>query len=233
MRAVRSFDPCLPCGVHMYLGKGKTLRKVHSPMFGEHVVSHGRPADTREQVERVETLLEQVEALPDPDARDIATELVQALLDLYGEGLARMVARVAEPAGARSTTSSSRTCSCCTGSIPCRWRHGCAAALDEVRPYLASHGGNVELVSVEDGVVRLRMEGSCSGCPSSTMTLKLAIEDAIHKAAPDVVEHRGGGRHDAGALRRPDRADAARRGAADGDQHGERRVGDRRAAAAS
>ena len=36
MRAVRSFDPCLPCGVHMYLGKGKTLRQVHSPMFGEH-----------------------------------------------------------------------------------------------------------------------------------------------------------------------------------------------------
>jgi hydrogenase large subunit len=36
MRAVRSFDPCLPCGVHMYLGKGKTVRAVHSPMFGEH-----------------------------------------------------------------------------------------------------------------------------------------------------------------------------------------------------
>jgi len=36
MRAVRSFDPCLPCGVHMYLGKGKTIRQVHSPMFGEH-----------------------------------------------------------------------------------------------------------------------------------------------------------------------------------------------------
>src|SRR5690348_12111874 len=36
MRAVRSFDPCLPCGVHMYLGKGKTLRTVHSPMFGAH-----------------------------------------------------------------------------------------------------------------------------------------------------------------------------------------------------
>ena len=36
MRAVRSFDPCLPCGVHMYLGKGKVLETVHSPMFGAH-----------------------------------------------------------------------------------------------------------------------------------------------------------------------------------------------------
>ena len=61
-------------------------------------------------------------------------------------------------------------------------------ALDEVRPYLESHGGNVELLGIDDGVVRLRMEGSCSGCPSSAMTLKLAIEDAIQKAAPDVQD---------------------------------------------
>jgi Fe-S cluster biogenesis protein NfuA/nitrite reductase/ring-hydroxylating ferredoxin subunit len=60
------------------------------------------------------------------------------------------------------------------------------AALDEVRPYLDSHGGDVELLSVDEGVVRLRMQGSCKGCPSSAATLKLAIEDAIHKHAPDV-----------------------------------------------
>ena len=59
-------------------------------------------------------------------------------------------------------------------------------ALDEVRPYLESHGGGVELLGVEDGVARLRMEGSCDGCPSSAATLTLAIEDAIQKAAPDV-----------------------------------------------
>jgi len=46
----------------------------------------------------------------------------------------------------------------------------------------------VELVSIDEGVVHLRMEGSCSGCPSSTMTLKLAIEEAIQRAAPDVEE---------------------------------------------
>jgi Fe-S cluster biogenesis protein NfuA/nitrite reductase/ring-hydroxylating ferredoxin subunit len=59
-------------------------------------------------------------------------------------------------------------------------------ALEEVRPYLQSHGGNVELLAVEEGVARLRLQGSCSGCPSSTMTLKLAIEEAIQKAAPDL-----------------------------------------------
>jgi Fe-S cluster biogenesis protein NfuA/nitrite reductase/ring-hydroxylating ferredoxin subunit len=55
-----------------------------------------------------------------------------------------------------------------------------------VRPYLESHGGDVSLVGVEEGVVRLRLSGSCNGCPSSTMTLKLAIEDAIQAAAPEI-----------------------------------------------
>jgi Fe-S cluster biogenesis protein NfuA/nitrite reductase/ring-hydroxylating ferredoxin subunit len=61
-------------------------------------------------------------------------------------------------------------------------------ALDQVRPYLGSHAGGVELVGVDsEGVVHLRLEGSCDGCPSSTMTVKLAIERAIEEAAPEVT----------------------------------------------
>ena len=60
-------------------------------------------------------------------------------------------------------------------------------ALDGVRPYLGSHGGDVELLGVtDDGVVRLRLLGSCDGCPSSSVTLKLAVEEAIEAAAPEV-----------------------------------------------
>jgi len=62
------------------------------------------------------------------------------------------------------------------------------AALDKVRPYLKSHGGNVALLGIDDGVVRLQMEGNCNGCASSAMTMKLAIEDAIYEVAPDVAE---------------------------------------------
>jgi Fe-S cluster biogenesis protein NfuA/nitrite reductase/ring-hydroxylating ferredoxin subunit len=60
-------------------------------------------------------------------------------------------------------------------------------ALAAVRPYLGSHGGDVELLGVsEEGVVRLRLLGSCDGCPSSSVTLDLAVEGAIHEAAPEV-----------------------------------------------
>ena len=61
-------------------------------------------------------------------------------------------------------------------------------ALDQVRPYLGSHAGGVQYLGVTDGVARLRLEGSCHGCPSSTVTVQLAIEGAVQDAAPEVTE---------------------------------------------
>src|SRR5262249_60381979 len=61
-------------------------------------------------------------------------------------------------------------------------------ALDQVRPYLGSHAGGVQYLGVRDGVARLRLEGSCHGCPSSTVTVRLAIEGAVQDAAPEVTE---------------------------------------------
>src|SRR5262249_20495551 len=60
--------------------------------------------------------------------------------------------------------------------------------LARVRPYLASHGGDVELLGIDEpsGVVRLHMIGSCDGCPSSALTLKLAVESAILALAPEI-----------------------------------------------
>ena len=60
-------------------------------------------------------------------------------------------------------------------------------ALEKVKPHLASHGGDVELLAINEGVVRLRLRGSCKGCPSSAATLKLAIEATIYEVAPDIV----------------------------------------------
>jgi Fe-S cluster biogenesis protein NfuA len=54
-------------------------------------------------------------------------------------------------------------------------------ALQQVRPYIHSHGGEMELLSVEEGVVRLRLMGSCDGCPSSVITLTQGVEEAIRQ----------------------------------------------------
>ena len=64
-------------------------------------------------------------------------------------------------------------------------------ALDGVRPYLGSHGGDVtllEVTDVADAVVRLQFTGSCKSCPSSAVTLELAVEDAVRAAAPEIVD---------------------------------------------
>jgi Fe-S cluster biogenesis protein NfuA/nitrite reductase/ring-hydroxylating ferredoxin subunit len=148
----------------------------------------------RELVARVETLLGEVEALADPVAREKASELVQSLVDLYGEALTRIVATLGDGEAeglAEDELVSHLLLLHDVHPVPLVER--VQGALEEVRPYLDSHGGGVELLAVEEGEVRLRLEGSCSGCPSSTMTLKLAIEDAIHKAAPEVEEIKADG----------------------------------------
>ena len=60
--------------------------------------------------------------------------------------------------------------------------------LDELRPYLAADGGNVELVDIEGPIVKLRLQGACSSCPSSTMTLKMGIERKLREEIPEIDE---------------------------------------------
>lgn len=60
--------------------------------------------------------------------------------------------------------------------------------LDEMRPYLMADGGNVELVEIDGPIVRLRLQGACGSCPSSTMTLKMGIERRLRETIPEIAE---------------------------------------------
>jgi Fe-S cluster biogenesis protein NfuA/nitrite reductase/ring-hydroxylating ferredoxin subunit len=132
--------------------------------------------------ERVAALEERLERL-EPAALDA----VSGLVEVYGEALGRIVRSL--PAEAVAALAADEL----VGQLllihdlspePVEMR--VAAALDEVRPYLASHGGGVELVAIERDTVRLRLEGHCNGCPSSAATLELAVQDAIEAAAPEI-----------------------------------------------
>lgn len=146
--------------------------------------------EVRERVGRIEALLGEIETFQDPEVRAKTAEMVQVLLDLYGEGLARILDAAAQrDEGLLDAFVEDELISHLLllhdlhpADLETRVMH----ALDEVRPYLESHGGNVELLGIGDGVARVRLEGSCDGCPSSAMTLKLAIEEAIQKAAPEL-----------------------------------------------
>jgi Fe-S cluster biogenesis protein NfuA len=60
--------------------------------------------------------------------------------------------------------------------------------LDELRPYLMSDGGNVELVEIEGPIVKLRLQGACGSCPSSAMTLRMGIERKLKEEIPEIAE---------------------------------------------
>jgi len=59
--------------------------------------------------------------------------------------------------------------------------------LEEVRPYLRAEGGDVELIDVTDGVVKVKLTGACAGCPMSQMTLKWGVEQYLKKKIPSIV----------------------------------------------
>ncbi|MFJ9784264.1 NifU family protein [Amycolatopsis sp. NPDC101161] len=135
--------------------------------------------------ERIERLLGEFSGA---DA-ELAEELVHTLLEFYGAGLARIVEAVDRPVLDRLLEDDHVRGLLVLHDLHPRSTHErVAEALDKVRPYLGSHAGDVEFVGIDDGVVRLRLQGSCDGCPSSTVTAKYAIERVVREVAPEISD---------------------------------------------
>ncbi|MFJ6737388.1 NifU family protein [Streptomyces sp. NPDC091279] len=151
------------------------------------------PEPWRATGERIDALLTAGTAAG-PAARERGEELVRLVTDFYGAGLERLLDLVHERGGLDDTVLAALAGDDLVASmllvhglhpysVTTRVEH----ALESVRPYLGSHGGDVELVGVtEDGTVRLRLLGSCDGCPSSSATLALAVRGAVEAAAPEI-----------------------------------------------
>lgn len=147
-----------------------------------------------ELVERVQDLLGSLDDIADPFAQQRVQELIGAVLELYGAGLDRILGVVADAGEAGLPIRDAllddgivASLLLIHGLFPVPLEERVIEALDSVRPFLASHGGNVELLSVQDGIARLQLQGSCNGCPSSAATLDHALREAIDAAAPDLL----------------------------------------------
>ncbi|HZZ41938.1 MAG TPA: NifU family protein [Tepidisphaeraceae bacterium] len=150
--------------------------------------------ELRQRMRRIDDLLNEVERFKDPQAQMKTREIVRALMEFHGaavEGMLEVIAATGEP-GLQlidSLAQDDRVASLLLlyGLHPLDLETRVQQALEKCRPYLHSHGGNVELLDTTDGVVHLRLQGSCHGCPSSAQTLKQTIEEAILEVAPDVT----------------------------------------------
>jgi Fe-S cluster biogenesis protein NfuA len=148
--------------------------------------------DLRAAGDRIETLLGEL-ATQGPAVQARTEELVELLTRLYGAGLERILAGIDEAGEAAGPIFARLAADDLVATLmvlhdlhPLDLEHRVGRALDQVRPYLGSHGGDVELLGIEGGVVRLRLVGTCQNCPSSNVTKKLAIEKAIGEAAPEI-----------------------------------------------
>ncbi len=144
--------------------------------------------------ERIDALLD-ASAAGGVVARERAEELVRLTADLYGAGIERILDILYDAGRLDDDVLAALAADDLVASLlivhglhPYDVAQRVEEALDSVRPYLGSHGGDVELLEVTGtGTVRLRLLGSCDGCPSSSVTLKLAVEGAIEAAAPEIT----------------------------------------------
>jgi Fe-S cluster biogenesis protein NfuA/nitrite reductase/ring-hydroxylating ferredoxin subunit len=155
-------------------------------------VPREQPSEGQALLERVEQLTAAIDATADPFVRGTVDELVSAILEMYGEGLSRIVRELEEQGeeGLLLRLAGDGV----IGSLllihdlyPVPLAARVEEALASVRPYMESHGGDVRLLELEGGVAHLELVGHCHGCPASAATLELAIKEALEEAAPDLL----------------------------------------------
>ncbi len=151
--------------------------------------------ESQQRIQQIEQLIQKVETEADPKTRAAVIELVQSLMEFHGAGIERIMEIAAERGanGWEIIEDFGRdelvgNLLILYGQHPVSLDERVMQGLEKARPFLHSHSGDVELLGIsDDGAVRLRLIGNCDGCPSSSETLKLAIEKAIYEAAPDAT----------------------------------------------
>ena len=147
--------------------------------------------------DRIEELVGQLRTTLDPVTWRLVEEALSLVTDLYGAGLAATVRTLktdeqAGPALLARLVDDELVASLLVlhGLHPRDLEDRVTAALDGVRPYLASHGGDVEVLELDEaaGRLSLRLLGSCDGCPGSVATLRTSVEQAVREAAPEIVK---------------------------------------------
>ena len=146
----------------------------------------------QKELGRIEELINALSAAADSAVAAQARELVQALLELHGATLERALEIVHENdltlVDKLADDSLVSNLLILHGLHPLDLEARVRGALEKVKPRLGLHGGSVEMIGVTpEGAIKLRLEGNCNGCPSSRVTLKSSIEEAIYAAAPDVT----------------------------------------------
>jgi Fe-S cluster biogenesis protein NfuA len=179
-------------------GEGSTAQAVReAPLYTECVSEASGDkggGHSRDIAKRLQELIEQIQSQPNPAARVLLQDCVQTLLSFYGEGLSRVMASLQEAGATGQEILNGMLNDRAVSSLllihglhPVALEERLRRALEKVRPYMQSHGGNIELLSLENEVAQVKLQGTCKTCPSSAVTLELAVRRAVEEACPDLV----------------------------------------------
>ena len=152
-------------------------------------------SELNQQSQHIQELIEEIDALPDPNTRSMMQECIQEILSFYGNGLERILNIISNGNSSaakdiyNNLIEDSFICSLLLihDLHPLDLKTRLYQALEKVKPYMDSHRGSVEIVSLENGVAKLKLSGSCKSCPSSSSTLELGIKQAIEEICPDLL----------------------------------------------
>lgn len=149
--------------------------------------------DFQLKVQRIGQLVGELENIADAESRASAKALVQLLLDLHAAGLERVMEIVAKDEDAGQRTIDDLGSDPLVGSLlvlyglhPLDLESRVAQAVEKLRPRVRKGGGELELLGVEKGVVRVQLQITGHACGSTASTLKTMVEDALYEVAPDV-----------------------------------------------
>ena len=149
-----------------------------------------------EQSQRMQKLVEQVDLLPDSPSKELIRECIAEILTFYGNGLERIMTVLINESNVTATKILNNLLedSFINGLLiihdlhPFDLNTRLNLALEKVRPYIESHGGQLELLSLQNGIAKIKLSGSCKSCASSSVTLELAIKESIEENCPDLLQ---------------------------------------------
>lgn len=168
--------------------------KQHHPVAKKQAVKT-EIRDLNQQSRYIQELIEEIDSLPDPDARQLMQECIREILSFYGQGIEKILSIISKSNHSASQDIYNNLIedSFVSGLLlihdlhPLDLKTRLHQALSKVKPYMDSHGGSIEVVSLIDGIAKLKLSGSCKGCPSSAITLELGIKQAIEEHCPDLL----------------------------------------------
>jgi len=151
-------------------------------------------AEFQQRLKSIEQLTKEIESTADPSLRASVQELVRLVMDLHGAGLERMLEVIRAPGDGGEVLIHKLGRDELVASLlvlyglhPLDLEARVIRAVDKARSKLRSHQGEVELLSIEDGAVRLRLQANGHGCGSTAAALKEIVEDSVYQAAPDIT----------------------------------------------